>query len=82
MFKLGMGYGLWMALIATLQLPNTLVGAPVAWKRSAGLLGRDKDASRQRAQPRFPRADLAHTKDPGRGEALCIAYPGLRHPLV
>ena len=46
MCKLGMRYGLWMALIATLQLPHTPRVTPGAWKRSAGLLGRDKDASR------------------------------------
>jgi len=81
MFKWGLRYGLWRGVMATVQLPNAW-GLPVAWKRSAGLLGRDKDASWQRAQPRFPTADLAHKNDPDRGEAWCIAYPGLRHPLV
>jgi crossover junction endodeoxyribonuclease RuvC len=78
MFKLGMGYGLWLGVIATLQLPHTII-TPAAWKRSAGLLGRDKDASRQRAQQLFPTADLARKKDHGRGDALCIAYHGIRH---
>ena len=67
-----MRYGLWRGVMATVQLPHTPV-TPVAGKRSAGLLGCDKDASRQRAHPLIPTADLARKKDHGRGEALSIA---------
>jgi len=58
--------------MATVQLPHTL-GPPVALKRSAGLLGRDKAASLQRVHQLFPTADPARKKDHGRGEALSIA---------
>jgi crossover junction endodeoxyribonuclease RuvC len=54
-------------------------GLPVAWKRSTGLLGCDKEASRQRAHPLIPTADLARKQDHGGGEAWCIASHGLRH---
>lgn len=76
-FKTGMGYGLWLAMLAALQLPHTII-APFAWKRSCSLIGRDKDASRQRAQQLFPTSHLTRKKDHGRADALCIAYHGWR----
>jgi hypothetical protein len=80
LFKLGMGYGLWMALIATLQLPNTPGPSPLAGKRSVGLLGRDKDASWQRVHQLFPTADLARKNDHGRGEAFASRTPASATP--
>jgi hypothetical protein len=80
LFKLGMGYGLWMALIATLQLPNTPWPSPLAGKRSVGLLGRDKDASWQRVHQLFPTADLARKNDHGRGEAFASRTPASATP--
>jgi hypothetical protein len=81
MVKWGLRYGLWRGIFATLLLPHTLPPS-VAWKRSVGLLGCDKDASWQRTHPRFPTADPARKQDHGRGEAWYLAYPGLRHPLA
>jgi crossover junction endodeoxyribonuclease RuvC len=75
-FKTGLGFGLWLGIIAALQIPYTII-APLRWKRSAGLVGREKDASRQRAQQLFPTAPLTRKRDHGRGDALCIAYHGL-----
>ena len=79
LFKLGMGYGLWMALIATLQLLHTLF-PPVAWKRSAGLLGCDKGASWQRTHPLILAADLARKQNHGRGEAFASRTPASATP--
>ena len=50
-------------------------GLPAAGKRSAGLLGCDKEASRQRAHPCFPTADLESKNDHGRGEAFASRTP-------
>ena len=55
MFTIGFGYGLWLGILATLRLPYTAV-RPGMWKRAMAL-GKDKEASRLRAQQLYPGAD-------------------------
>lgn len=76
MFMVGVGFGVWLALLAALALPHTRV-RPAIWKRALGL-GKDKEASRLRAMQLFPGADLRRKKDHGRAEALLLAYWGWR----
>lgn len=80
MLTIGFGYGLWLGILATLQLPYTTV-RPAVWKRSMGL-GKDKEASRLRAQQLYPGADLRLKKHHGRAEALLLAHYGLRQRSV
>ena len=77
-FRYGRACGALEACVAGLQIPLTLV-APVAWKRSLSLLGREKEASRQRALELFPTAvdDLSRHLDHGRAEAMLLAWYGL-----
>jgi hypothetical protein len=76
MFTIGLGYGLWIGLLTTLQLPYTPI-RPGIWKRSLAL-GKDKEASRLRAMQLYPGADLRLKKHHGRAEALLLASYGLR----
>lgn len=76
MFTVGLGYGLWLGILASLGLPYTSV-RPGIWKRSLAL-GKDKEAARLRAQQLFPSADLRRKKDHGRAEALLLASYGLQ----
>jgi hypothetical protein len=76
MFTTGYGYGLWIGLLTTLQLPYTPI-RPGIWKRALAL-GKDKEASRLRAMQLYPGADLRLKKHHGRAEALLLASYGLR----
>jgi crossover junction endodeoxyribonuclease RuvC len=76
MFTCGYGYGIWCGILGALQIPYT-TARPRVWKRRLGL-GKDKEASRLRAQQLFPSADLRHKKDHGRAEALLLAWYGQR----
>ncbi|SRR5712692_10471376 len=76
-FQIGKGYGLWLGILAALQLPYTTI-RPAIWKKAFSL-GKDKEASRLRAMQLFPRADLRRKKDHGRAEALLLAYYGWRY---
>ena len=73
-FKYGRAVGAIEALIALLEIPLTIV-EPSVWKRRLGLIGGDKETSRQRALQLFPAAHalLALKKHHGRGEAALIA---------
>jgi crossover junction endodeoxyribonuclease RuvC len=77
MFRFGESLGIVIGVIGTLGIPFKWV-TPQKWKKSAGLLGKDKDASRTLAIQRFPEvADrLARKKDAGRSDAICIAVFG------
>ncbi len=75
MFMIGVGFGVWLALLAALALPSTRV-RPAIWKRTLGL-GKDKEASRLRAMQLYPDADLRRKRDHGRAEALLLAWYGL-----
>jgi len=74
MWTTGYGYGLWLGILAALQLPYTPV-RPVVWKKAVGL-GKDKEQARLRAQQLFPAADLRRKRDHGRAEALLLAWYG------
>lgn len=45
---------------------------PSVWKAEFGLLGADKDVSRQRARTLYPEADIARVMDHDRAEALLM----------
>ena len=75
MFNFGRSYGAVEAAIAVLGLPLTYV-APQSWKRAAGLLRTDKDASRGRVLDLYPNADVHCKKDTGRADAVLIARYG------
>ncbi len=75
MFNFGRSYGAVEATIAVLGLPLTYV-APQSWKRAAGLLRADKDASRGRVLDLYPNADVHRKKDTGRADAVLIALFG------
>jgi len=76
MFTCGLGMGVWLGLLAALQVPYTRV-RPVVWKKAFSL-GKDKEQARLRAQQLFPGADLRHKKDHGRAEALLLAWYACR----
>lgn len=71
-FKLGHDYGMLKAFAYTYGL-RVLLPRPAAWKRSFGLTGKDKDASRLLAMQRWPGVDLSLKKHHGRAEALLLA---------
>jgi len=76
-FQIGEGYGAIKAMLATLHIPYEVV-RPVDWKRWAGLIGKDKDASRAVAMQRFPTLtdQLKLKKHHGRADALLLAEWG------
>lgn len=73
-FTFGMGYGIWLGILATLHVPTDLVH-PVRWKKAMlDGMGKDKDASRIRALELFGgQVDLSLKKHHGRGDALLLA---------
>lgn len=77
MFKFGRCVGAVEGVVGSLTLPLVYV-TPARWKRSAGLTGREKDASRRKALELWPERhrQLARKKDNGRAEALLIARFG------
>jgi hypothetical protein len=75
MFTTGLGFGLWLGILAALQIPYTRV-RPSDWKKALGLLGKDKEASRLRAQQLFPGADVRLKQHYGRAETLLLAQYG------
>ena len=80
MFTVGMGFGLWLGILAAVGLPYTRV-RPQVWKRTLGL-GKDKEQARLRAQQLYPGADLRRKKDHGRAEALLLAHYGWQRVAV
>jgi crossover junction endodeoxyribonuclease RuvC len=80
MFNFGMGYGLWLGIVAALKIPYTLV-SPVRWKKAMLTdVRQDKGVSRLRAKQLFPaQAELFdRVKDDGRAEAILMAEFGRR----
>lgn len=72
-FSFGMGYGIWLGILASFGIPTDLVH-PTRWKKTLmDGMGKEKDASRQRAKELFPAADLTLKKHHGRADALLIA---------
>lgn len=78
MFSFGHAAGLVEGVITGLGIPLTLV-TPQAWKKHAGLIGQDKDASRSRAVQLFPEIRALEQKGKGQAiaDALLIARYGL-----
>lgn len=73
MFSFGMGYGVWLGIIAALNIPVEFV-TPQSWKKYYRL-GSDKEASRAMALQLFPNEsdNLKLKKHHGRAEALLLA---------
>lgn len=71
---LGLTAGLIEGVAAGFDLPVTHKPIPQQWKRKLGLLGKDKEASRQLAIDLFPIAAryLRRKKDHNRAEALLL----------
>src|SRR5258708_3687822 len=78
-FNFGKGFGIWIGILAALEMSYTLV-IPQAWKKSIMQGKGDKDASRLRALELFPNllSILSRKKDHGRAEALLLAEFGRR----
>lgn len=72
-FRFGMAFGACLAVPAVLGIPVETV-VPAVWKRRFGLIGKDKEASRQKALDLCPGlADQLRRKlDHGRAEAILI----------
>lgn len=77
MFTFGHAAGVIEGILQGLNIPYTLV-TPQAWKKSAGLIGSDKDAARSRAIQLYPelRALDAKAKGQAIADALLIARYG------
>ncbi|MDH7548253.1 hypothetical protein [Stenotrophomonas geniculata] len=73
-FRFGQTAGKLQAVLEVLGIPTTRV-VPAQWKRTFGLLKKEKEASRQLARSRYPsaRGDLTLKKHADRAEALLIA---------
>ncbi len=76
-FSLGDTNGVIRASLAALGAQLVPV-RPYDWKKRAGLIGKDKDASRGLALKYWPHLahNLGRKKDDGRAEALLIGYFG------
>lgn len=83
-FNFGMGFGIWLGIIAAMKIPYEQVH-PATWKAKlmAGMT-KDKDASRLRAMQIYP--DVADRlnlkKHHGRADALLLATYGFNYSLT
>jgi crossover junction endodeoxyribonuclease RuvC len=75
MFSFGTSYGIVQGVLAALGIPVVLV-TPQAWKKRAGLSGKDKDMARTLAIRLYPTAELSRKKDIGRADAILIGRFG------
>jgi crossover junction endodeoxyribonuclease RuvC len=73
-YNFGEGVGLIHGVLATLQFPVRLT-RPQVWKKAAGLIGKDKDASRSLARQLWPDWSDSFNlkKSDGMAEAAIIA---------
>ncbi|MGS7939238.1 crossover junction endodeoxyribonuclease RuvC [Escherichia marmotae] len=78
MFTFGHAAGVAEGILQGLNIPYTLV-TPQAWKKSAGLIGSDKDAARSRAIQLYPKLRALDAKAKGQAiaDALLIARFGI-----
>lgn len=76
-FRFGESVGAVKGVLGALSIPVRIV-TPGRWKKSAGLLGKDKDAARTLAIQMHPEIanHLTRKKDVGRADAVCIAHFG------
>ena len=84
-FNYGTGFGIYLGVLAALEIPYSMVAASV-WKKFFHLAGPDKEASRATAIRLVPSLapDLARKKDHGRAEAILICLYGMAkmsHPV-
>lgn len=77
MFNFGRSLGAIDGVAGTLGIEISYL-TPMQWKRSVGLIRRDKDASRSEAERIYPGIELPLKKDHGKADALLIAYAGQR----
>lgn len=78
MFNFGHSAGVIEGVVAGAGIPMTLI-TPQAWKKSAGLIGTNKDACRSRAIQLYPKLRALDLK--GKGQALADALMIGRHGL-
>ena len=78
MFKFGRSLGVIEGVVGGLAWPLTWV-TPQAWKKDAGLIGKDKDAARMLALETWPEhhQTFARKKDIGRADAALIGRWGM-----
>jgi crossover junction endodeoxyribonuclease RuvC len=77
-FNFGMGYGLWLGILAALAIPYQTVH-PATWKaRCMAGCSKEKDASRAVAMQHYPHSAkyLTRKKDNGRSDSALIARWG------
>lgn len=79
MFTFGDACGCVRGVIAGAGIPFTMI-TPQAWKKSAGLIGSDKDAARSRAVQMYP--DLRALDKKGEGQAIADALLIARHGRI
>lgn len=77
-FTFGHAAGLVEGVVTGMGYPLTLV-TPQAWKKSAGLIGTDKDAARSRAIQLYPGLRSLDLK--GKGQALADSILIARHGI-
>ncbi|MGQ6439209.1 hypothetical protein ACUNEW_19020 [Serratia sp. IR-2025] len=77
-FNFGHAAGVVEGILQGSFIPYTLV-TPQAWKNTAGLIGRDKDAARSRAIQLYPSLRILDQKAKGQAvaDALLIARHGI-----
>jgi crossover junction endodeoxyribonuclease RuvC len=75
-FSFGRSVGMIEGVLATLDIPTTIV-PPTTWQRKLNVRG-GKDGARERAMQLFPKAAklFSRKKDDGRADASLIAYYG------
>jgi hypothetical protein len=72
-FKLGMGYGIWIGILAALRFDVKTV-SPQVWKRAMlNETEKDKKAALEVARLTYPNVDLHLQSHDGRADALLIA---------
>lgn len=78
-FKFGDAYGCVKGVVAGMGIPCTYL-TPQVWKKHAGILGKDKDASRGRCVQLYPQIKELALKAKGQalGDALLIGRCGLK----
>lgn len=78
MFTFGHAAGCVEGILQGLLIPYSLV-TPQAWKKTAGLIGSDKDAARSRAIQLYPSLRILDQKAKGQAvaDALLIARHGI-----
>jgi len=75
-FSFGRSVGMIEGVLATLDIPTTIV-PPTTWQRKVNVRG-GKDGARERAMQLFPKQAklFSRKKDDGRADAALIAYYG------